>query len=950
MTKQSIHRFLVLLVLNIFAIVFLAQAATQDLPFDKEVRTGKLSNGLTYFIRHNAQTPGIAEFYIAHRVGSILEQPHQRGLAHFLEHMAFNGTVNFPDGNDGKRGIRPWCERNGIKFGADLNASTSVEQTIYKICNVPVSKAGVTDTCLLILHDWSGSLLLKDEEIDKERGVIHEEWRTRRASRAVQRMMENALPTIYEGSKYENCMPIGTMEVVDNFPYSALRDFYKSWYRPDLQAVIVVGDIDVNEMENKIKTLFSPIPAAKADAPKRTYFPVGDNKEMIVYTETDNEQPTVNFSLYMKRGEDNTNPTLTTREDFVEGYKSRLAMFMLRQRIMLLSQDAQPRVMSCSVRDGAFYITSAKDAFALTIGLFPDKLQEGIDAALSIVEKTREYGFTEDELDRAKQQYTLSIEHKRAQKGKERNSEFVQKILNHFLNFEPLMSIDDEADLEAELEATISLEEVNAKIKEIVTNDNQVCIVYGPTKWNGSDYALPSHDTLRTWIEQAERRSYENDLSISVVDRTYIKKLPKKGKIVSKKESTNGYTEYLLSNGIRVFARPSGIEPKRLTIQMFRLGGRSLYLDEDATNLSLLGTVVSNSGVADYDRITLEKKRAGKALRVTPYIDGDEEGVKGVCAASDLKTWLELCYLYLTNPRRDEAVFSNTIERQRSLIKNRNANPNVSYNDSLRLAIYGKSLRTLPINEERLNSVSLDRIYEIYKERFSDLSGMNLLITGDIRTDEFEQLICQYVASLPAKKKKVSHLPGKNQLDIRRVNDTHVFSLPQHTPSVLTNIVYTIDMPYTAQSDLEMDVLAQLLRMAYTDKVREEKGGTYGVSVNSQCWSFPTPAASLTINFRTNTEKFDEVLPIIDDVIREMAKNGPSEQDLQKIKEYELKNYDRAVLTNGYWEYVKYHELRDGIDFDKDYRSLVNALSTKNISYLCKRILEQNNRIQVTMK
>lgn len=332
--------------------------SAQTLPLDSCIRKGKLANGLTYYIRHNDQTPGQADFYIAQRVGSILEQPEQRGLAHFLEHMAFNGTRNFPDGNGGKHSVRNWCERNGIKFGADLNAYTSIDQTVYNISNAPVSKAGVTDTCLTILHDWAGSLLLKDNEIDQERGVIREEWRTRRSRMAAQRMMENAMPVIYAGSKYADCLPIGHIEVVDTFHYDTLRDYYQKWYRPDLQGIIVVGDIDVDQIEAKIRKLFSDN-SMPIGAPQRTYYTVPDNKEMIVYTQADNEQPTLNFSLYMKHDAEQRQ-SRDTREAFLSSYKSRLAMFILRQRLAKLSHEAQPRVMSANCRVGNFYVTTER--------------------------------------------------------------------------------------------------------------------------------------------------------------------------------------------------------------------------------------------------------------------------------------------------------------------------------------------------------------------------------------------------------------------------------------------------------------------------------------------------------------------------------------------------------------------------------------------------------------
>lgn len=927
-------------------------AGAQTLPLDSCIRKGTLSNGLTYYIRHNAQTPGQADFYIAQRVGSILEEPQQRGLAHFLEHMAFNGTRHFPDGNGGERSVRSWCERNGIKFGADLNAYTSIDQTVYNISNAPITKAGVADTCLIILHDWAGSLLLKDNEIDQERGVIREEWRTRRSRMASMRMMEDAMPVIYAGSKYADCLPIGHIEVVDTFRYDVLRDYYRRWYRPDLQGIIVVGDINVDEMEAKIKNLFKD-DTVPAGAPERTYYGVPDNKEMIVYTQADKEQPTLNLSLFMKRDADPRSQR-DTREAFLGGYKSRLAMFILRQRLAQLSHEAQPRVMSASCRSGNFYITPEKEAFSLNIGLMPNDPQTGIDAAIAVVEKVRRYGVTEAELEHAKVQHTVSIEHRLDNKEKTRNAEYAKSIVANFCNAEPCMNIEYEAALEAEFSATVTLDDINKTLKDIITDENQVCMVFGPTQYDGKAYTMPTADQFKTWIEAAQKKEYADDNKAGAVDPTFMKKLPKKGKIVSKREVANGYTEYVLSNGIKVSARPSDIEPNRLTINMFRLGGRSLYPDSDAATLQFLGSVVRESGAADFDYLTLEKKRRGKALRVVPYIDSEEEGVKGVCVASDFETWLQVMYLYLTQPRKDKAIFQNMVAKQRSMLKNRNASPNVTYNDSLRVAVYGHRKRTEPITAERLDEVSFDRMYEIYHERFANLEGMNLIVTGDIREDLFEDLLCQYVASLPGKKAKkgheADHKPGQYALDIERGKTTTVFHKTMKTPSALTNVLYTADVAYTADNDLKLDVLSQIMRAVYTETVREEKGGTYGVSVDGQFWKYPTEGCSMTVNFRCDPKKYDELLPVIDEQLQRMAKEGPTEEQLKNVKEYERKNYDRAVLTNGWWEYVRYHELRDGIDFNDQYLQKVDRLTPADIRDFCRLITTSGNRIQVTMK
>ena len=925
------------------------------LPQDPDMKVGRLSNGLTYFIRHNDQTPGQADFYIAQRVGSILEEPEQRGLAHFLEHMAFNGTQHFNGGNGEANSIRNWCERNGIKFGADLNAYTSIEETVYNIANAPVTKSGVSDTCLLILHDWSHSLLLRDNEIDQERGVIREEWRTRRAARAIQRIMEEATPVVYAGSKYADCLPIGHIDIINNFAYQSLRDYYKKWYRPDLQAIIVVGDVDVEQTEQKIKAIFSDIPAPATDAAERIYYHVPDNEEMILFTSTDDEQPTLNLSLYMKRDGVARGERATT-ERYAEGYREELVSSMLQQRFKELTKVEHPKVVYANCYDGAFFLTDDRYAFNICIGLLPDNPQAGIDAVMEIVEKVRAYGFTEAELQFAKEEMDMAMQTRLDNKDKTRNAEYVNRIVTHFCDAEDLMSVEQERALEQQCMQTVTLDDVNATAKRIISDPekggfNQVCIVYGPTKWNEQPYTLPTKEQLKDWLLAAEQKQYENTNVNKPIDRTLIKKLPKKGKILSTTEAEMGYTKYALSNGINVFVKPTQLEPKVIRLDMLRLGGRSLYEDKDIPSLKYLSSVVEMSGVADMDYMELERRCSGKNISVSPFVSSEIEGVRGKCKTEDLKTWMEVMYLTLTQPRKDEAMFNSIIERQRTVLKNRAASPQVVFNDSMRITMYGVTPRTLPMTEERLKDVSLNRIYEIYHERFSNLAGMNLIITGDVDTKQLEALLKQYVASLPGTAKNAK-MPdcGPYRSHLQKGQHECIFQIDQKTPSALTGVVYSTPMPTTAMNIIKADVLAQIMRMVYTEKVREEKGGTYGVSVSADCNMRPEQDFRLTISFRCDPDKYAELLPIIHEQLQLMAEQGPTAEQLDKVKGYEQKNYDRIILTNGYWEGVISNLITDGIDMDKDYMKLINSLTPQDIQQFCRLIVEAGNRILVTMK
>ena len=932
-------RFLKPLLLTLALIATAVQA--QQLPLDPVVRKGTLPNGLTYYVARNTQTPKVADFYIAQRVGSILEEPRQRGLAHFLEHMAFNGSKHFPGGNDSNQSIVKWCESVGIKFGANLNAYTSIEQTVYNISAAPVVREGVIDSCLLILNDWSHDLSLNDSEIDKERGVIREEWRSRRAGMAVQRLMEEALPVMFQGSKYADCMPIGNIDIINNFPYKDLRDYYHKWYRPDLQAIIVVGDIDPAKIEQKIKNLFGSIPAPVNPA-KREYYPVPDNEKMIVFTATDKEQPTVNFSLYMKR-DATPRDQRNTLANYADGYKAWLIRSMLNDRMQLLYKVANPPFMSGSVRDGSFFVASTKDAFNVSAMLKPDNVLPGISALMGEVERARQHGFTQTELDRAKAEQMRFARNGYEDRDKRRNGQIVSACVSNFTDGEPMLSPEEELNIVKQLDASVTLADVNAATRELITDRNQVVTIYGPTK-NG--FVMPSHKEIEKAILTAQAQQYpaykEAALPTSLMPRK-----PKAGKITKEEQGPHGYTKLTLSNGMKVYVRPTDFEADDISMRLFSLGGRSLYPDADVPSLTYLASTIGASGVGQFDEITLDKMLAGKTVSVSPYIGEETEGVSASSGKADLPTMLELTHLYFTAPRRDEEAFNSLMNRQRSFLRNRDASPMVAYNDSIKAALYGHSERTAPVTVATIDKVSLDRIMQIYKERFADASDFTAVITGNVDMKTLRPLICTYLASLPATHHPEQ--PGPYQQEIRPVTETHYFEKEQATPATTTQIFLTAPLAYTADNDLKLDVLGQLMRMVYTQKVREEKGGTYGVSVSGDFQRYPQPEAIMKISFRTDPEKYAELIPIIYAELERMAQEGPAQADLDKVKEYELKTYGQVEVMNDYWHYIMYTQLLDGVDTDTDYKERVKALTVEGIRDLAKQILAAKRRIEVTM-
>ena len=917
-------------------------AAQDTLPLDPKVRMGKLKNGLTYYIRHNAKEPGLADFYIAQRVGSILEEPRQRGLAHFLEHMAFNGTKNFP--GKGKRlGIVPWCETIGVKFGANLNAYTSVDQTVYHIGSAPLKREGIIDSCLLVLHDWSHYLLLEDAEIDKERGVIHEEWRTRRAGRAVQRLMEEAMPKVYKGTKYEDCMPIGSMDIVDNFPYQALRDYYNKWYRPDLQAIIVVGDVDVDKIEKKIKKTFSSIPMPKKPA-ERVYYPVNDNERMIVDIEKDAEQPVVLCHLYMKR--DATPDNQKNNEQYLRGdYVDELIAYMINGRLTEMKQQANPPFQTASGRASNFFLCRTKESFALSVSCKQENILGGIISAVAACEQVRQQGFSLSELERAKR-YRLNHDERKFNERHDRiNSKLVSLCVNHFLTGEPLISMEKQWELTQKFNREVMLEEVNKAARELITDQNQVVIMYAPDKEN---VHLPTEQQIEDVILATQRQHYA-PYEEEHVDGQLLIEQPKAGTILTEKPWKHGFTELTLSNGMKVYVRQTDFSKNTIQMTMKADGGTSVYGDEDIPNFSLISSAVTEGGVGVWDAATLRKKLADKSVRVQVSVGSQSQSITGGASVKDVETMMQVAYLYFTQPRRDTAAFAGLYNRSYSFLNNRNASPRVDYNDSITAILYGHHPRMEPMSQERLTKVNYDRILEIYKDRFGNAADFQTVIIGNMSLDELRPMICQYLASLPSVGQKHSVVNKANVPQLQKGDFARIFKKKMATPLANVSIYYMADVPFTSKNDLTLDFLKRILSIAYTDSVREEKGGTYGVSVDFNLVKDEAPNAILKISYNADPSRYKELNPVVYQQLQSIADRGPQPASLEKVRQYLLKQYDQMAITNGYWDYVVWHQLDDNEDFDQGYCDMARQMTAADIQQMARILLQQKNRIEITM-
>lgn len=928
--------------LTIVALFFACNIYAQQGKIDNDntIRKGILPNGMTYYIRHNAQTKGVADFYIAQKVGSILEEKRQRGLAHFLEHMAFNGTKHFP-GNTLQPGIVAWCESVGIKFGANLNAYTSVDQTVYNISAAPVTREGVIDSCLLILNDWSHELLLTDKEIDKERGVIEEEWRTRRSGMAMQRLSEQAMPVIYAGTKYSDCMPIGNIDIVRTFPYNDLRDYYSKWYRPDLQAIIVVGDINEDKIEEKIKKLFAKIPLPQNPA-HRIYYPIGNNEKMILYTATDKEQPTVNFTLYMKR-DVTPKQERNTIQNYADDYKTNILRMAINDRLEELSRTKNAPFISASVRSGNFFLASTKDAFELSGVLKEGKAIEAIQLLVGEVERARANGITIDELKRGKAEMLSYAENDYNDRSNRRNGEFVEQCVQNFLEETPIIEPEKELEMVRKLDKTVTIDDVNALAKTIITNQNQVVTMFGPDK---NTFKMPTNSSIENAILKAQKQHYTPYKTQNTLTERLITKLPKPGSIISERTYKYGYTEFTLSNGLKVYVRPTNFEPDEVNLKLFSLGGKNIYPDSEMPNLTYLMAGATIGGVAQYNDLTLEKMLAGKTATVTPFIDNDTRGMAGTSNVKDTKMLLELVYLYFTQPRKDPQAFKNLMEQQQEFLTNAHVNPMLAYNDTLHKVAYATN-RMASMNKEQLKRVNYNRIMHIYKELFANAANFKLILTGNININKLKPLLCQYIATLPSNNAKETI--GTYEPKLVDGKKTYIFHKKQTTPTAITTIVIKGKMEYNNRNELLMDAIGQLLRIVYTEKVREDKGGTYSVQASGNLQHHPNDEALLRIAFQTDPQKYNDLIPIVYKELEKMATEGPSQQDLDKVKAYELKVYNQVLRMNNYWEYVLYTDLYNGIDVDTNFRYIVENMTCDDIRTTLRNLLNQNNCIEVTM-
>ena len=938
------HSFRSLLVVAFVLCASFQQAVAQQmqfppLPVDKNVRIGQLDNGLTYYIRHNKLPENRAEFYIAQKVGSILEEPQQRGLAHFLEHMAFNGTKNFP-GDDKGLGVIPWCETVGIKFGTNLNAYTSIDETVYNISNAPIDRAGVLDSCLLVLHDWSNYILLKDDEIDKERGVIREEWRSRNSG--MLRVYTDLLPTIYPGDKYADCMPIGSIDVINNFPYKDIRDYYHKWYRPDLQGIVIVGDIDVDAVEAKLKTIFADVQKAVNPA-ERVYYPVADNKEPIVAIGTDKEVDDPSIEVYFKQ--DATPDSEKNNVGYLASqYMTSMITSMLNARLSELTQSANPPFTRAYSSYGNFFVAKTKEALNLSASSKADGIEKALKVLLQEAERARRFGFTESEYARARANYLQRLESAYNEREKTKHGSYVREYVRNFLDAEPIPGIETEYAMMNQLAPNLPVQTINMAIQQLVPDSNQVVIIAGPEK-EGLKYPQKEEViALLKGMKSLDLQPYVDKVS----DEPLMKEAPKGGKIVSEKEGEiYGSTKLVLSNGVTVYVKKTDFKADEIRMKGTSLGGKSLFPDKDALNFAVMDNVVAVGGLGNFSQVDLTKVLAGKKVSVRAGLGATTENVFGTCSPKDFETMMQLTYLTFTAPRKDMEAFESYKNRTKAELESAQANPLSSINDTLQKAMYNNHPRVVIMKPEMVDQIDYDRILEMYNDRFKDASDFTFYFVGNIDLETAKPLIAEYLGALPAINRKETF--KDNKMDIRKGEIKNVFAKAQETPMATIMFLYSGTCKYDLRNNVLLSFLDQALDLVYTAEIREKEGGTYGVSCNGSLGKYPKEELVLQIVFQTDPAKKDKLSAVVVEQLHKMAKEGPSAEHMQKIKEYMLKKYKDAQKENGYWLGNLDEYFYTGIDYTKDYETLVNSITAKEVQDFLAKLLKQNNEIQVIM-
>ena len=856
---------------------------SKTIPASDKVLTGKLSNGLTYYVRHNEEPKERASFYIIQNVGAILENDDQNGLAHFLEHMAFQGTDNFPG-----KGIIQTLERHGVSFGGNLNAYTAKNETVYNISSVPTTDVSLVDTCLLILHDWSHYLTLADEEIDGERGVISEEWRTRRNPSF--RMGLQINPVIYKDSQYAKRDVIGDLNVINNFEYQTLRDFYHDWYRTDLQAIAVVGDIDAEATVAKIKEMFEPIPAVE-NPKERIEYGIPEHDEMYYALGTDKEATSTNIQILtiLPNKPENKNTFGYLREGLLASFFNS----MVSNRLSEIMQQSNPPYLGGAIGYGGLVRNYSSYSCATTAK--PGEETEALKTILTENERIKRYGFSDSELERVKANLLSAMESSYKQRDKFRNESFVSDIKDNFLLGEPIVEYEVYYDYVTKTIPKITVKEIMEYAKPWFTKKNQVAIVTGPDAVQHL-----TEDEIRGIISVVEGDSSILPFEDEFIGQDLVTDNLKGSKIkeVVPVELFDA-EEWILENGVKVVYKKADYEKDNVSLYAHSDGGTSLYDVKDLSNAENAAVFTNAYGVGEFNAIKLKKALAGKMASCGTSIGTNNEVVTGSATPQDLETMFQLLYLRFTSPRMDEEKFESILNQNLANVDKICKNPNKIIQDSIDFITSNYSPRTQPLSRKYLESLKMEKMYEIYKERFGNAADFTFFIVGNVDAKDLKPLVEKYLGSLPTSEKREDWVD--NNVRSPKGIVKKVIPIKMETPKALVVTSFRHEMPYNLHDMYCNNVLRGILDVRYTENIREKEGGTYGVSVNSEASKEPVPIYTMTMTFNCDPDKADHLKSLIYAEIEKVKKEGVTQDEINNITKNLLKDFEQSKPHNSYW-------------------------------------------------
>lgn len=885
--KKLTYSLLSSLVMLFMTISLFAQEITYapktQVPLDPAVIYGRLDNGMTYYIRENREPKERAELYLAVNVGALSEDADQNGLAHFCEHMAFNGTKNFD-----KKAILNYLQSIGMKFGPEINAFTSSDETNYMLQKVPTTDPKVIDTALLILYDWAHNISFEDVEIDAERGVIHEEWRQGRS--AMFRMMKEANKVVFRDSKYAVHDVIGDIATIDAFPYDVVKRFYADWYRPNLQAIIAVGDFDAKQMEKQIKDLFSTIP--KNENPReREYFPVPDHQETMITVQTDKEAmyPIVEV-FYKKDPKENRD-----MEYYREGYKQQLFNSMLNTRLqeLILSEDP-PFVYGYAFYTG---LVRTKDGFmSIAVGN-NNELDKALRALLVENKRVLQFGFTATELERAKNDLKRNIEKQYAEKDKMENDSYVWQYFSNFLEKEPAPGIAFDYAFVNQVLPGITLEEVNAQAKDWITNKNRVIAIMAP---ESPDIKIPHEQEIRDIIAAVDQEAVTAYVD-KVTDQPLMATEPVPAKIDKKgKNETLETTEWTFENGVKVVMKTTDFKDDEIRMSAFSFGGSSLYETKDLISANFSASVIQESGLGEFDKMALEKKLSGKIANVTPVIRENAEGFEGSCSVQDLETMLQLVNLYFTAPRTDDVAYNAFIKRLKAVLDNKALEPESALMDTVTVLMANHNPRVRPLTSELLSEANLKKMRTIFKTRFGDPGSFTFYFIGNIDIEKAKPLMEKHLGGLPKVSREETWVDNGVRPPAGKVD--RVIKRDMKVPKGTVYITYSGTFDYDDfQARMNLSSLCDVLDIRYVETIREEQSGTYGAAVYESMDKYPYESYSVTIYFDCDPQNTGKLKDIVYREIEKLKTEGPTEKDLHGVIENKLKVHQENLRQNNYW-------------------------------------------------